>query len=303
MLLGEIVFAQPTPAAKPNEEKSETVKPDVAYGAFQTGFYLTAKKEAEERLKKQPKDAAAMTLLGEIYSQGLGVVPDPKAAAQWYEKAADLGDHHAMATLGLMAIEGAGVERNPSRGKALLEQATAKGNALAAYNLALLLLSSGRPVDAAHAAMLIRQAADAEIPDAQHALGVLYLHGRGIDKNPEEAAKWFLRAADNGNVAGEVEYAILVFNGEGVPADQELAAKYFRRAAYRGNAIAQNRLARMYAIGRGVAKDKVEAASWHMLAASKGLTDAWLDADLRDLSQDDRARAERLMRERTIAQQ
>ncbi len=283
----------PSPAAE---------QPDLAYGAYQRGFYLTAKQEAEKRLEKNPKDTAAMTLLGELYSQGIGVVPDPKIAAEWYEKAARLGDAHAKATLGLLMIEGVGIPKNPAQGKALLEQAAGAGNALASYNLALLLLSSGAPVEAAHASMLIRRAADNEIPDAQHALGVLYLKGHGVDKNLAEAAKWFLKAAQNGSTAGEVEYAILLFNGEGVPANEELAAKYFKRAAYAGNAIAQNRLARMYAVGKGVSKDKVEAASWHMAAAAQGLSDAWLDADLRDLTRDERAKAERLMLERINTQ-
>lgn len=288
VLAANPVFAQSKPV----------VTPDLAYGAFQRGFYLTALREAEARLKKQPKDAAAMTLLGELYSQGLGVVPQPEIAAGWYEKAARLGDAHAMTTLGLMMIEGAGVTRNPIQGKALLEQAAGKGDVLASYNLALLLLSTGAPIDAAHATMLIRRAAEADIPDAQHALGVLYMKGRGVEKNMAEAAQWFLRAAENGSTNGEVEYAILAFNGEGMPANPELAAKFFRRAAYKGNAIAQNRLARLYAVGKGVPKNKVEAASWHMAAAAQGLSDAWLDADLREITADERARAERLMTDR-----
>lgn len=308
IILGTSCFHGAVPAlaqAKPEPSgnaKSVKLKPDLAYGAFQDGRYLTAKKEAEERLKKQPQDIAAITLLGEIYSQGLGVPANPMEAAKWYEKAANLGDSHAMTTLGLMMIAGAGVEKNTSQGKLWLEQATAKGNPLASYNLGLLLLSSRNPVDVGHAAILIRTAADVGIPDAQYALGVLYLRGRGVEKDPSQAAKWFLRGAENDNLASEVEYAILAFKGEGMAANPELAAKYFRRAAYRGNAIAQNRLARMYAIGRGVQKDRVEAATWHMLAVSKGLADAWLDADLRDLNQDDRARAERLMRDRMTTQ-
>jgi TPR repeat protein len=109
-----------------------------------------------------------------------------------------------------------------------------------------------------------------------------------------EAARWFLKAAENGNTAGEVEYAILLFNGEGVTADEVLAGRYFRRAAGRGNVIAQNRLARLYVVGRGVPKNLVEAAAWHLLAASRGLPDPWLDQALKNISGEDRARAEKL---------
>jgi TPR repeat protein len=50
------------------------------YGAYQRGRYVTAFREATKRIEANPKDAAAMTLLGELYNQGLGVKPDPKRA-------------------------------------------------------------------------------------------------------------------------------------------------------------------------------------------------------------------------------
>ncbi len=97
----------------------------------------------------------------------------------------------------------------------------------------------------------------------------------------------------------EVEHAILLFNGDGVPADEKRAARGFRSAAAKGNAIAQNRLARLYAAGRGVPQNRVEAAAWHLMAAAQGLADAWLDNALKDLSPDERARAERLATDRS----
>ena len=103
-------------------------------------------------------------------------------------------------------------------------------------------------------------------------LGVLYLQGRGVPKDPAEAASWFRRAADNGDLAGEVEFAILLFNGTGVPKDERAAARYFLHAAKRGNAIAQNRVARLYASGRGLPKNLVEAAAWNLAAAGQGLS-------------------------------
>ena len=65
------------------------------------------------------------------------------------------------------------------------------------------------------------------------------MDGRKVDfvfcddkTNPTEAARWFLRAAKNGNVPGEVEYAILLFNGEGVKRDEALA--FYERARTSG---------------------------------------------------------------------
>jgi len=83
-----------------------------------------------------------------------------------------------------------------------------------------------------------------------------------------------------------------------VTASESGAARYFRRAAAKGNAIAQNRLARLLAAGRGVPQNKVDAAAWHLLAAAQGLSDSWLDNALKDLTADERTRAERLAAER-----
>lgn len=290
--------AQTAPSAAPVVAS----EPDAAYGAFQRGLYLTALREATARLDRNPDDAAAMTLIGELHNLGLGIRPDPEKAAEWYRLAARRGDAHAVASLGLMALDGRGMDKNPQQGRAWFEEAAAKGEPSAAHNLALLLLSSGAANDLARAVDLLRTAAGAEIADAQHALGVLHLRGRGVPRDAREAVKWFRKAADNGNAAGEVEYAILLFNGaDGVKADEATAARYFWRAAAKGNAIAQNRLARLYVAGRGVPKNAIEAAAWHLVAAGQGLTDAWLDQALKDLPNDQRTRAERLAAERSGA--
>lgn len=272
---------------------------DLAYGAYQRGQYVTALREATARLERNPADAPAMTLLGELYNQGLGTTQDPAKAASWYRLAAARGDRHAMASLGLMAIDGRGMARSPIEGRNWFEQAAAQGEPQAAYNLALILLAESGPDSTRRAIELLKRAGEAEIPQAQHALGVLALRGGAVPRDTAEAARWFRRAADNGDVAGEVEFAILLFNGDGVQRDETRAARYFRHAAERGNAIARNRLARLYAAGRGVPRSLVEAGAWHIAAVAQGLQDPWLDGALAGLTVDERARAERLAAERT----
>src|SRR5690606_7443436 len=55
---------------------------DAAYGAFQRGYYLTALNLATPLALEG--DAAAQTLIGEIYSRGLGVRRDLAMAIEWY---------------------------------------------------------------------------------------------------------------------------------------------------------------------------------------------------------------------------
>jgi uncharacterized protein len=291
----------PTTIGAPAVAEPAPPSGDAAYGAYQRGLFLTAFLRATDRLEREPNDLAAMTLLGELHAQGLGIPQDFVKAAEWYRLAARRGDANAAFALGSLFLEGRGVERDPDRARTYFEEAAEKGHAPASYNLGLMLLNDGTTDSIERAARLLAHAAEAEIPDAQHALGVLHARGRGVLQDEARAAALFRRAAENGSIAGTVEYAIALFNGVGVATDEEEAAEYFRRAAFRGNAIAQNRLARLHVAGRGVEVDLVEAATWHLLASSQGLTDTWLDEALNGLSEADEIEAERRALERMDA--
>src|SRR5690606_6029406 len=80
---------------------------DLAYGACQRGFYLTAFSHAIERAGKG--DAAAQTLLALMYEGGYGVPQNLKEAANWYGLAAKAGDREAQYAMGLMLLAGRGV--------------------------------------------------------------------------------------------------------------------------------------------------------------------------------------------------
>lgn len=62
--------------------------------------------------------------------------------------------------------------------------------------------------------------------------------------------------------------------GKGVPQDKTEAARWFRKAAGQGNAAAQNYLGIMYCNGYGIAKDRHEAARWFQKAARQGQRNA-----------------------------
>ena len=53
-------------------------------------------------------DPKAMTMLGELYANGLGVKRDYAKAAEWYKRAADGGDREGMFALAMMRLAGRG---------------------------------------------------------------------------------------------------------------------------------------------------------------------------------------------------
>jgi TPR repeat protein len=275
---------------------------DLAFGAYQRGFFATALKEATKRLAANPKDGPAMTLIGEIYRDGVSVRRDPAEAARWYRLAADVGDRQARFALGLLLLNGAaGVAKDRAAAAALFEQAAAQGHAGALYNLGVMAIegdgSSGP--DFARAADLFRRSAEAGDDDGAYSYGVLLREGRGVPLDTDAAAIWLKRAADGGVIAGEVEYAIMLFNGVGVARDEAGAARLFLKAAVRNNPIAQNRLAHLYATGRGVSPSLVQAATWNRFARAAGIKDDELDALTANLSPAESAAVDQAVRRQT----
>ena len=275
------------PAAKPNRVAAPGEKtapaapagppPDMAYGAFQRGYFISAFSLATERVTNDA-DPKAMTLLGELYAEGLGVPQDDRRAAEWYRLAAARGDSNAMFALAMFALNGRGGPRDRDASTRWFAAAAKLGHSLAAYDLALLyVVGQMFPQDFGRAAEFLRIAAQGGSADAQYALGTFYKTGRGVPQDPRQAAQWWAKAALADNADAQVEYAIALFNGEGVERNEEAAVALFRKAAMRGSAIAQDRLARILASGRGAPRDLAEATKWHLISRAGGETDLELD--------------------------
>lgn len=96
----------------------------------------------------------------------------------------------------------------------------------------------------------------------------MYDLGRGVTKDYAEAALWYRRAAEQGNVKAQHNLANMYEHKQGLPADYALAAAlaWYRRAAEQGYQPAQLNLGAMYAEGRGVKRDYVQAYKWFALA-------------------------------------
>jgi uncharacterized protein len=264
---------------------------DEAYGAFQRGYFLTALALALPRA--QQGDRNAQTLIGEIYSKGLGVAEDAKTAASWYQLGSEAGDPLATFELAMMYQEGRGVEKDRKLAASLFEKAAAAGNAMAKYNLGLLHIEGtyAQP-NLVKAAEMIGAAAEAGIAEAQYDFGTMLSEGAGLAPDPVRATEQFRLAAEDGLVAAQIEYATALYLGKGVEKDRIAAAQWYQRAAEAGNPVAQNRYAKLLAAGEGVTLDLETSAMWRALARRQGLTDPQLDKLLVSIRPETLARAE-----------
>jgi hypothetical protein len=281
----------PAPAASPRGHGER--QPDLAYGAYQRGYFLTAFAEAMKNVGQG--DMRAMTLLGELFSNGLGVPQDDAKAAKWYQLAADRGDRDAMFALAIFHMTRRGGLHDRNEAAKLFAAAAKLGHSAAAYDLGLLYLEGQQfPQDFRRAAELFTQASQEGNSEAQYALATLYRDGKGVPLDLAESTRLLGAAALADNVDAQVEYAIALFNGTGLDKKDEVtAAALFRRAALRGSPVAQNRLARLLMAGEGAPANPTEAIKWHLIAKAGGNGDPTLDQYVAKQTPQVRAAAEK----------
>lgn len=187
-------------------------------------------------------NAMGEVLLGGAYQEGQGVARDDQQAMEWYRKAAEsgdprvepgaaaiygfmtlycncgdtylgavyiqkaarMGDQHAMTMLDNAAVErllgiayakGDGVAKNDGQAAEWYKKAAAKGDVNAELDLGVAYANgTGVPKDLARAITWWNKAAEKDEPNAQHNLGLMYQYGHGVPVNPAAAADWYYKA-------------------------------------------------------------------------------------------------------------
>jgi len=109
--------------------------------------------------------------------------------------------------------------------------------------------------------------------DAQDFIGFVYEQGFDVERNFQEAVKWYRKAADQGYLDSQIKLAkIYSKGGHGLDKNMEESAKWYRKAAEQGDAFAQNKLGMLYGRGRGVTRDYNESMKWFLKAANQDNT-------------------------------
>jgi TPR repeat protein len=147
-----------------------------------------------------------------------------------------------------------------------------QGNAPAQFGMGLS-YENGRGVerDPVQAAIWYRKAAEQDLADAQFNLGNLYLNAVGVPKDPVEAVRWFRRAAEQDMPHAQVNLGYSYETGSGVAKDPVKAVSWYRRAADQDFPQAQYYLGAAYDRGSGVEADLSLAAAWYKKAADHGV--------------------------------
>lgn len=145
-------------------------------------------------------DLRAQYKLAQMFSQGIGVAQDERAALQWFLHAAE------------------------------------QGSVEARYDLALMYsLGRGTPTDYTQAAYWYGRLAEEGHATAQHLLAGMYEEGKGVVKDVPRAVFWYRRAAEQGYVESQAKLGRMYSEGYGVARDLVQAWVWFDLAAARGD--------------------------------------------------------------------
>ena len=114
-------------------------------------------------------------------------------------------------------------------------------------------------------AALIKEAMKGDV-EAQHELGIKYIHLSSETIHQNKAKYWLKRASDGGLVKSQIVYGALLYK-EGKVLE---AIELYKRAAECGNSEAQYRVGVAYADGLGVERNIDKARKWLTLSAQQG---------------------------------
>ncbi len=120
-------------------------------------------------------------------------------AAEYYLKAAKMGDARAMCNYSIMCKTGNGVKKNNTE-----------------------------------ALIWIQKSAESGYYRAQAILADMYLKGDGFYKDVDRAVEWYMKAADNGSPVAAYTLAMMFLEGRDVQKDEKTGRKFLDRAVELG---------------------------------------------------------------------
>lgn len=109
-------------------------------------------------------------------------------------------------------------------------------------------------------------------------LGMMYIRGEGVKRDPAKAFELISQARDlkHGDVpyglaaAASNQLGLMCLTGQGIERDRSMAIRCFQDAANQGSLAAMHRIGFMFEYGIGVAQDDAAAFSWYRRAAKFG---------------------------------
>lgn len=257
-------------------------------------------------------NAFACYQLGYFYEQGIAVVYDADKAQMYYQTAykkfeemiQKQEDDNLLYRLGEMTYHGKGVETDTEKAVTYLEKAATFDNKNAKYLLARIYLQQ---YDYQHIPQALEWLDEAENPQADYVLGMVYEKGLIVERDISKAIHYLERSAEQsnsyamyqlskiyrsnsqffdsqkaiqllenactlGNESAQVTLGNEFLKGEVIEKDIEKAIWYLTQAADKNNMFAQYMLGKLFLFGKDVEKDKAKGKAYLEQSAMQGNT-------------------------------
>ncbi|RYD94062.1 MAG: sel1 repeat family protein [Sphingomonadales bacterium] len=152
--------------------------------------------------------AEAQAVYGQMLLDGAGVAADPQQAVRWFDSAARQGHVMAINMMGRCYDLGWGVPVDKVRAAQWFKAAADRGLDWGLYNYATALaLGDGVPEDKPAAFALFRRAATMGNAKAVNFVGSFYEDGWVVERDLDEAAYCYAKAAEGGDFRGQFNHA------------------------------------------------------------------------------------------------
>lgn len=173
--------------------------------------------------------------VGLMFANGLGTPQDLTQAIVWISKAAERGLPAAQYLLATRYAGGIAVAKDDRLALAWFVRAADQGHTKAIFKLGQMLGNAHPQAQLA----CIREAADAGLPEAQHALGLSFVSGQGQGQDLRLAFLWYEKSARQGFAPAQYALACLFMEGKGTSHSPEDAVVWYRAAALQDHPAAQ----------------------------------------------------------------
>ena len=208
-----------------------------------------------------PEYVYALTALGKLCENGLGVTQSDVEAIRWYHEAAVLDlDQRRFSWKRDIPMDG---ENEYNLNRRLIGEEIE----IAKQKLNYLLLP-------------IKKAAELGDRAAQHNLGHLFLHGFGVNEDITIALRWFRLSAEQGSINSQYTLGLLYESSDRVKPDRVEAIRWFHEAAIQNHGKANLKLGHIYNQMDEGNRDLLMAFDHFQTAAEQGIADAQYEIGL-----------------------
>ena len=266
------------------KQKANDEDPEAMYllgKCYYDGDGLEQDDQKAFRLFKKASDKGyykASDQLGEMYANGYGVQQDIEVSNLYFKKAQEQEERQNKSTAQNYYTSekqddmdyGYVVSRKSKVANSYYNKASEQENKSTAPKYSTLTDDQGNNIGTLIRFNDLKKSAEDGNSNSQCFLGKMYLNGRGVEQDYQEALKWFKKSAEQGNREGQSALGSLFLGGIGTEVNYQEAFKWFSKSAEQNYPYAQYALGGMYYYGLGVPQDYQKAFQYLKKSSDNG---------------------------------